>query len=216
MSMLSLEVPFVAGQVQPSAGGGGNNLPVGKHKVSIAKFDQKANKAGTGGYLEITAVCTEGEHAGCSAVDRLSIFHSNPTTVRIAMQRLSAYCHVLGRPDWNSSVNALEELVNIPFYIEVEAQRDNPQYTEITGIFDVNGNLPGQQGASAPAPTAAPAPTGNPNLSWGAPTAAPTAAPVAAPAAEVAAAPTAWASPAPAPHPAATAQPANSVPWAAK
>jgi len=147
--MSKLNVQFNAGQIEPSFGGG-SNLPIGRHKVSINGFDQKATKGNTGGLLEVSVVCIEGEFMGCSIKDRLNIFNQSTVAVKIALQKLSAYCHVLGRPDWDSNNNELDELCNIPFYVDVVPQKDST-YTEIGALFDINGNDPKGQAGRAPA-----------------------------------------------------------------
>lgn len=146
--MSRLNLGFSAGQVDPDFGGP-QGLPVGKHKVVIEAFNQKPTKANDGGILEVRLRAIEGSSAGGMKIDNLNVFNKSQIAVEIAIKRLAAYCHVVGRPDWDDSQHELEELCNIPFYISVEAQKDNPQYTEVREIIADDGaqaQAPAQQG----------------------------------------------------------------------
>lgn len=140
--MSRINLGFSAGQVAPNFGGA-MGLPVGRHRVIITKFNQKATKANDGGILEVCLQAIEGESNGLTKIDNLNVFNKNPTTVEIAIRRLSAYCHVVNRPDWNDQQNELEELCNIPFYVDIVEQKENPKYTEVNEI------IPDNQGAAA-------------------------------------------------------------------
>jgi hypothetical protein len=215
---------FNSQQFQPNYGGGGANLPPGKHKVVIVDSRGEQNTSGTGGFLALDLTPIEGPLVGQKHTDRLNLHHTNPKVVQIANEQLSAYCHVLGKFQFNDTA----ELHNIPFVVEIGWQKGhepgseahpNGGYTEVKTLYDVNGNTPGKAG-SGPAPAAAPAqppatppagvaPVAPPAGGWGAPAAG--AAPVAPaapaqPVAPPAAAPGAWGGAAPA-------APAGPAPW---
>lgn len=225
---------FNAQQHKPNYGGGGGGLPVGKYKGVIANTtaeDVVKNGVVTGGYLALHLTPIEGALVNQVQIDRINLFNTNPKTVQIANEQLTAYCHVLGK--FAGVAADTNELCNIPFWFEVGFQKgheptpEKPDggYTEVKGIWDINGRKPAECAsgpaaavAAAPAPSpAAPAPAnvqatgawapdtpgaGNPSP------AAPAASAWAPPAAEpTPAAPTAWAPPAagtasPAPAPA--------------
>lgn len=142
---------FNAQQYTPSYGGGGNNLPPGKYKGVIVASSAENAKSGQGGFLMFTLTPIEGPLTGQKHDDRLNLHHTNPKTVEIANQQLSAYCHVLGKYQFGDTA----ELHNIPFCFEIgwqknnEPTQENPNggYTEVKAIFDVNGNAPGKAGA---------------------------------------------------------------------
>lgn len=138
---------FNAQQHTPQYGGSGG-LPAGKYKgVIVNSYTDNVEKNGmvTGGYLAFELTPIEGPLAGQKHTDRLNLHHTNPKTVEIANKQLSAYCHVLGKFQFNDTA----ELHNIPFMFEIGLQKEpNPNgYTEVKGIFDVNGNEPGKAGA---------------------------------------------------------------------
>jgi|SRR5690554_516720 len=153
---------FNAQQYDPTQGVG--SLPIGKHPVIIESSEVKANKANDGGYLQLNLRIIDGPQQGTTGAYRLNLYHSNQQTVEIAHRRLSAICHVIGV----FQVTDSSQLHNLPFLIEVGPQKNDPQYTEVKKVFDMNGNEPGKAGAGAPA--AQPQqqqPQGQPNGAWG-------------------------------------------------
>ncbi len=123
------------------AGGGG--LGAGRHPVTITKTDAKPTKDNTGGYIEFTLTAFDGPQKGMSITDRLNVHNTNPVAVEIANKQMAAYCAVTGVFHFQNT----DELMNKPFVIEVVPQKGNPQYTEVGGLFDMNGNEPGKAGS---------------------------------------------------------------------
>jgi hypothetical protein len=163
---------FNAQQHTPSYGGGGG-LPAGpngepvRYKVMIVDSHGENTKDNfgnvKGGYLALELASIEGPTQGTRQTDRLNLHHTNPKVVEIANKQLSAYCHVLGRFQFNDTA----ELHNIPFIVEIGLQKapNENGYTEVKGIFDINGNEPGKAGGGAggpPAGAAPPPPAGQP------------------------------------------------------
>lgn len=168
---------FNANQFKPSYGSDGGGLSVGRHKVIVDKTEMMPVKDNpNNGYLAITLKSIEGASAGQTQTDRLNLYNVNPQTVAIANGQLSAYCFVVGKPSFNDT----SELHNIPFFVDIAQQRNNPEYTEVKKLYTLAGVEPGK----SPAPQAQP-PSGGPPAGFAATTeAAPWAAP-AAPAAPV-------------------------------
>ena len=136
---------FNAQQYDPTQGVG--SLPIGKHPVIVESSEVKANKANDGGYLQLNLRIIDGPQQGTTGAYRLNLYHSNQQTVEIAHRQLSAICHVIGV----FQVTDSSQLHNLPFLIEVGPQKNDPQYTEVKKVFDMNGNEPGKAGAGAPA-----------------------------------------------------------------
>lgn len=136
---------FNAQQYDPSQGVG--SLPIGKHPVVVESSEVKANKANDGGYLQLNLRIIDGPQQGTTGAYRLNLYHSNQQTVEIAHRQLSAICHVIGV----FQVTDSSQLHNLPFLIEVGPQKNDPQYTEVKKVFDMNGNEPGKAGAPAAA-----------------------------------------------------------------
>jgi hypothetical protein len=124
--------------------GGGGGLPVGKHPVIIYNSKLEATNSGTGGKMVLQLEVIDGPAKGAKGDENLTLQHSNPTVVRISSEQLTAICHVVGLPNGFADTS---ELHNKPFVVEVAPQKDKPEYTEVIGVFDMNGNEPGQQGA---------------------------------------------------------------------
>lgn len=130
--------------ITPKFGGGGG-LPVGKHPVVIYNTKLEATNSGTGGKMVLQLEVIDGPAKGAKGDENLTLQHSNPTVVRISSEQLTAICHVVGLP--NGFQNT-EELHGKPFVVEVAPQKDKPEYTEVIGVFDMQGNEPGQQGGN--------------------------------------------------------------------
>lgn len=185
---MSVAYSFNAQQFSPQFGGGGG-LPVNpdgspaKYRVIIAESSQETTKDQQGGYLLLSCKCIEGPFTGVSQDIRLNLHNKSAQAVEIANKQLTAICYTVGHP-MGIQVNT-GEIHNIPFFIEVRKQRTNPEFTEVSAVFDANGNAPSaapqqqqapqppQQppagvapGTTAPpwaAPAAAPAPAVDPN-----------------------------------------------------
>jgi hypothetical protein len=153
--MAQLIQAFNAQQYDPTQGVGG--LPIGKHPVIVDSSEVKPNKENNGGYLQLNLKIIDGPQTGTVGAYRLNLYHSNQQTVEIAHKQLSAVCHVTGVFMLQDSA----QLHNIPFIVEVGPQKNDPQYTEVKKVFDINGNEPGKAGqGQAPAQPAAAAPQG--------------------------------------------------------
>lgn len=138
--MAALIQPFNANNYNPEQSAGG--LPVGRHPVIIESSDVKATKAGDGGFLELILKITDGPQVGQTGAYRLNLYNASQQAVDIANRQMSAISHVTGVFQIQDSA----QLHNIPFVIEVAPQKNDPQYTEVKKVFDINGNEPGKQG----------------------------------------------------------------------
>lgn len=140
-------------QFTPQYGSNNNSLPIGKYKVIIENTKLVPTKAGNANRLVIEMRVVEGQLSNALVNDGLNIQHPDPQTSRIANQQLAAYAAVTGRPGCRDTV----EMHNVPFIIEIGPQKDQPEYTEVKRLFDLNGNPPGQ-GSVQPQQAAAVAP----------------------------------------------------------
>lgn len=164
--------------------------PLADYHVRITDSEPKPTKDESGGMLVLQLeILDPGPFQGRKIPYFLNLFNKNAQTVEIAYRQLSAVCWVTGV----FNVQDTRQLHNIPFIATIGPQKENPQYSNVFGVKDINGNQPGKVGANpgaqAPAPAAvAPAPA------WAPPAAQPAAV----------APPPAWAPPgaqAPAPAP---------------
>ena len=118
---------------------GSDGLPPGKHPVIIVSSAFVPTKDSTPQdprmMLVFTLEATDGPAKGGKQTDRLLVQHPNQQTVNIAMSQLAAYCAVTGRQGFNDT----SELHNIPFMIEVGPQKNNADYTEVKGVYFLDG-----------------------------------------------------------------------------
>lgn len=140
---------FDASKIDPAQGS--SNFPVGNHVVCIRNSRQSATKAGDSGMLILGCEILDGPSKGMMGDYRLNIWHTNPQTTEIAHKQLSALCHVTGRHQLNDQQNMCSEMFGIPFRINVVPQENNPQYTQVASVADINNQPPtkGQMPASA-------------------------------------------------------------------
>lgn len=149
----ALGFTFDARQHDPTQSAG--QLPVGRHLVHIVSGQRQNTKANDGsGYLELKLAIIEGPNTGMTGTMRLNIHNKSETAMKIAFRDFSAICHVVGI----YQVNNINDIAGRPFMVQVVAQVENPQYTEISKILDVNGNEPkaGQFTNAAPQQQAPP------------------------------------------------------------
>lgn len=148
--MAQLLTAFDATQVKPAQAF--NLLPVSGPDglpVVITKNEIIPTKDNSGGMLVLHVMVIDGEHKGAEGDYRLNLYNSSEQAVKIAYAQFSAICHVTGV----YQVANADVLQNIPFRILTRLQKkekeDAPDYTEIYGVKDINGNDPGKQAAPA-------------------------------------------------------------------
>ena len=118
---------FNASQVEPSKDF--EPIPAGKYLATIVESELKPTKSGQGQYLQLTFQILDGPHKGRNIWARLNLTNSNPTTVQIAKQELSAICRAVGVMTPGDSV----ELHSIPLQISVNLKkRDDIPGGELT------------------------------------------------------------------------------------
>jgi len=170
--MANFPVPFNAHQVEPASIS--NMLPISDskgHLVIISSSEFLAAKSGgNNGYLNLVLSIVDGPEKGQFGNYRLNLYNDNPQTVDIASRQLSAICHVTGQ----MMISDSSQLHNIPFRAVVGLQKKgsdwkqgDPEYTEVKGVLDAQGNKPGKSGASGgPGPASQPAATQQATPAW--------------------------------------------------
>jgi len=108
---------FDANQVEPNAGF--DPIPAGKYPAVITESEMKANKAGTGSYLQLTFQIIDGPFNNRLLWGRLNFDNPNATAVKIARGELSAVCRAVGVLAPNDST----ELHNLPLVIHVRCKK---------------------------------------------------------------------------------------------
>ena len=94
-------------------------LPEGKYLAAIIASDVKANKAGTGRYLQLTFEILEGSYQGRRLWQRLNLEHPNPKAVELAQADLAQICRAVGV----ITVRDSDELHNLPLVIHVKCRK---------------------------------------------------------------------------------------------
>lgn len=146
------QINFDATTVDPASGS--SQFEPGRYKVVIIHSETApVRDDDQSGKLVLKLQSIEGNNAGATMNYTLNCFNKNPEAARIAWQQLSAIMHVVGY----LRAAQTEELHNRPFIIDVAKQPNNDKYTQVSGVFDVNGNPPSKAGqpAAAAQPAAA-------------------------------------------------------------
>ena len=143
------QLNFNANEVEPTTDF--EALPAGKYLAVITESEVKANKAGTGSYLQLTFQILEGEYQNRILWARLNLDNPNATAVKIARAELSALCRAVGVMAPQDSV----ELHDLPLVIKVKCKKrsDTDEVTnEIAGYEakEVAVGKPAQAATSTP------------------------------------------------------------------
>lgn len=94
-------------------------IPAGKYLAVITESEVKANKSGTGSYLQLTFQVIDGEYKNRFLWARLNLDNPNSTAVKIARGELSAICRAVGVMLPSDSV----ELHDLPLVISVKCKK---------------------------------------------------------------------------------------------
>lgn len=108
---------FNASQVEPAQEF--EPIPAGKYLALITESEMKPTKSNGGQYLQLTFQLIDGPYKGRNVWARLNLQNSNPTTVQIARQELSAICRAVGVMTPGDSV----DLHNIPLVVSVKQKK---------------------------------------------------------------------------------------------
>lgn len=170
-----VQFSFNATQYEPRFGGADSMGP-GKHSpVCIVESEWRPTKDSTPSDPRSMLCFKIADNVGASITLRLNLQNPNQQTVQIANNQLAAICAVTGRMGFNDT----QELHNIPFMIEVAAQRGNEKYMEVVGVYFADGrpansvgqpvqqqaqSVPFAPAAGAPTPATAPISTPAPNF----------------------------------------------------
>lgn len=146
-------------------------IPAGEYIAAIVRSERKPTKDNQNAYLEIELEVLEGPEKGRRIFDRLVMWHSNETTVRIARGQLSAICHAVNVMQPRDSA----ELHNLPMRVAVgiKNREDNNEPTNVVKGYSPKGggSQPAPQAAQRPAPQPQQqqpqaAPTGSNRAPW--------------------------------------------------
>lgn len=144
---------FNASQVEPSQDF--EPIPAGKYLAVITESEMKPTKNGSGQYLQLSFQILDGPFKGRFVWARLNLNNTNPTTVQIARQELSAICRAVGVMTPGDSV----ELHNIPLLITVKLKKRDD-----TGEF--TNEVKGYAKRDASPTSATPTQAANPTPPW--------------------------------------------------
>jgi hypothetical protein len=136
---------FDANQVEPSTDF--DPVPAGKYLAVIIDSEEKANKAGTGSYLQLTFQIIDGPYKNRLLWARLNLDNPNATAVQIARAELSAICRAVGVLAPNDSV----ELHDLPLVIHVKCKKR-------ADTDEITNEIKGYSKKETPQPTAAAVP----------------------------------------------------------
>lgn len=131
-------------------------IPAGKYLAVITESEQKANKAGTGSFLNLTFQIIEGECQNRLLWTRLNLDNPSSEAVKIARAELSAICRAVGVLAPKDSV----ELHNLPLVVQVKCKKRKD-------TDEIANEIKGYSKKESPAPpTTAPAASAGSTAPW--------------------------------------------------
>lgn len=140
---------FDANQFSPEQGLGKH--PTGKFPAVVSETSIEENTNKDGGYFSVKFTTQAGQIIKNYNLWTQSTDEGKVKMVEIAQKNLSALCHATGvyKLDWQNEGAAIR---GARCQIEVTPQTKNPQYNEVSKVYDANGNEPGKAPAMAPQP----------------------------------------------------------------
>jgi hypothetical protein len=145
--------------VDDIAGGTGGLplIPDGLYKAVIIDSELKATKAGTGQYLALKIVLTEGQYANTEFTERLNIINPNTVAVEIAYKTLANICKALGMAQTPQDSTQIH---NKPFLLETKTKKGEPWTDDKGELREGNDSseIKGYKPIGTPQPVATPAP----------------------------------------------------------
>ena len=123
---------FDANKVEPRAAM--DPIPAGRYLAMLNSSEMKANKSGTGQFLELVFTIVEGEYKNRQLWARLNLVNPNELAVKIAQAELSALCRAVNVLTPRDSC----ELHNLPLTIQVKCKRrkDCDEIVNEIGAFE--------------------------------------------------------------------------------
>ena len=118
-------------EIVANAGTGGLPLiPPGKYQGLFVTSELKPNSAGTGQYLAMKAVITQGEYRDTEFTEILNLINPNATAVKIAYETLAKIAKAVGFAQIPSDSSALH---NKPLLLVIKTEKGTPYKDKVTG-----------------------------------------------------------------------------------
>lgn len=106
-------------------------VPEGTYTAMIVDSEVKATSKGTGHYLKLTFMITDGEYYGRKIWENLNLDNPNPQAVDIAKRTLKSICDAL---DIEGEISDSEELHGQDMLINVAITPERPPYAASNAI----------------------------------------------------------------------------------
>src|SRR5688572_2017045 len=127
--MVALPVPVQNTADLPDTGGAMPHITPGQYPAVIVESEMKPTSAGTGQFLALKVVITQGQFQGTEFTERLNIINQSADAVQIAIKTLARIAEAVGMTQTPSDS---VQLHNKPFFIEV-ATEAGKEYTDNNG-----------------------------------------------------------------------------------
>lgn len=137
-----LNFVFNAQQFAPNQDGGGGTHPIGKHPATITDTEVRENSKKTGHIFDVEFTTPNGKTR-----KTYNIVNPSQESVRIGLEQLSALSHATGifNLDMNNHGAVLRGgrcMIEVSLQTSEEARSKG--WTEISHVYDANGNEPGK------------------------------------------------------------------------
>lgn len=99
-------------------------LPVGEYQGKIIESEMRENSSGTGSFLKLVFVVTDGKYSGRRLFSNLNLIHPNEKAVEIAQKEFAAICRACGK----ITVDDSEELHGIEMLMKITIRAATSKY----------------------------------------------------------------------------------------
>lgn len=128
-------INFSTNGYTPKKNEGFDDVPPGDYKVALVKSEVRDNRRSEGSHLSLQFAILEGPNKNRRIFETLNLWHSNPTAVQLANDKLYRLCIACGIPE----IQRTEQLHNIPLMLRYGEGKDGRPQVKSYFARETNG-----------------------------------------------------------------------------